>query len=77
MKSLDKCQLGDKVIIKNINAGNLIKRRLLDIGLIPGTIIKVVLKSPSGDPFAFDIRGSLIAIRKEDTKNIEVDDYYE
>ena len=77
MKSLDKCNLGDKVVIKKINASNSIKRRLLDIGLIPGTIIEIVLKSPSGDPFAYNIRGSLISLRKEDTKNIEVDDYYE
>lgn len=47
-----------------------IKRRLLDLGLIPGTKVIYVRKSPSGDPTSFWIRGTNIAIRKEDCKNI-------
>ena len=54
-----------------------IKRRLLDIGLIKDTKIIPVLKSPSGDPRAFSIRGSLIAIRKEDARNIEIEEVKE
>ncbi|MCI9015860.1 MAG: ferrous iron transport protein A [Clostridia bacterium] len=49
-----------------------IRRRFLDLGLIKGTKIIPVLKSASGDPTAFEIRGSLIALREEDTKLIEV-----
>ena len=49
-----------------------IKRRLLDLGMIKGTKITPVLISPSGDPKAFDIRGTLIAIREDDTKLIEI-----
>lgn len=44
----------------------------MDLGIINGTIIKPVFKSPSGDPTAFEIRGTLIAIRKEDTSLIYV-----
>ena len=49
-----------------------LKRRLLDLGIIPNTVITPILKSPSGDPTAFGIRGALIAIRKEDAMLIEV-----
>ena len=63
--------------ILNINCKGEIKRRLLDIGLIKDTKIIPVLKSPSGDPRAFSIRGSLIAIRKEDARNIEIEEVKE
>lgn len=59
-----------KVVTLNCNGS--IRRRLLDLGIVKGTIITPVLKSPSGDPTAFLIRGSTIALRKEDAELIEV-----
>lgn len=70
---LSNMKIGDKVIVKKIVAKENIKRRILDLGVIEGTIIKCVLKSPFNDPLAYLIRGSVIAIRKEDVKKIEVD----
>lgn len=49
-----------------------IKRRLLDMGLVRGTNIVPILISPSGDPRAFLVRGTIIAIRKEDSRNIKI-----
>jgi DtxR family transcriptional regulator, Mn-dependent transcriptional regulator len=40
-------------------------RRLLDLGFVPGTVVEAELPSPSGDPIAYRVRGSLIALRKE------------
>lgn len=59
--------------VKEVRGKDNVKRRLLDLGLINGTKIKPVLISPSKDPRAFEFRGSLIAIRKEDAKKIEVE----
>ena len=56
----------------NLNCNGNIKRRLLDLGIVKGTKITPILKSPSGDPTAFFIRGSTIALRKEDADFIEV-----
>lgn len=72
-ETLDLLDVGKKAkIIKVDNSGD-IRRRLLDIGLIPGTEIESVLKSPSGDPTAYLVRGSLFAIRSEDAKNIQIE----
>ena len=49
-----------------------IKRRFLDLGIIKGTPITPILKSPSGDPTAFQVRGTLIALRMEDAFCIKV-----
>ncbi len=46
------------------------RRRLLDIGLIPGTLVECVGCSPGGDPKAYCIRGAVIALRREDSRDI-------
>ena len=71
-KTVNELELGEIGIVNKIVGEETIKRRLLDLGLIEGTDIKAVLVSPSGDPRAFEFRGSLIAIREEDTKNIKI-----
>ena len=70
---LSDTALGSSCIIKKINLECSIKRRLLDIGLIEGTKVENVLISPAGDPMAFLIRGAVIALRREDSKNIVVE----
>lgn len=49
-----------------------IKRRFLDLGIIPGTPIIPVFKSIGGDPIAYEVRNTLLAIRTQDAKNIFV-----
>ncbi|HHV38146.1 MAG TPA: ferrous iron transport protein A, partial [Tepidimicrobium sp.] len=44
----------------------------IDLGIIPNTVIKAERYSPTGNPIAFNIRGTIIAIRKDDAKNILV-----
>lgn len=71
-KTVNELELGEIGVVSKIIGEENIKRRLLDLGLIEGTDIKAVLVSPSGDPRAFEFRGSLIAIREEDAENIKL-----
>jgi DtxR family Mn-dependent transcriptional regulator len=48
------------------------RRRLMDLGLLPGTRILAELQSPSGDPTAYRLRGALIALRAEQARHIRV-----
>lgn len=48
------------------------RRRLLDLGVVPGTRITYELRGPSGDPTAYRIRGALIALRQEQAAQIYV-----
>lgn len=70
--NLNKLQLNQNGKIEEINCNEGIKRRLLDLGLVKGTNIIPVLVSPSKDPRAFLIRGTIIAIRKEDSEKIKI-----
>ena len=49
------------------------RRRLTDIGLIPGSRGCCVGRSPGGDPAAYGIRGAIIAIRDEDARLVQVE----
>lgn len=69
---LNQLPLDRNGIIQELNCDGNIKRRLLDMGLVKGTNIKPILISPSKDPRAFEVRGSLIAIREEEAKRISV-----
>ena len=70
--TLDKLPLNHKGIIIELNCNTSIKRRLFDLGLIPGTYITPVFRSPFGEPTAFEFRNTIISIRKEDCINIKV-----
>ena len=72
VRTINELKIEEIGTVKRVEGNETIKRRLLDLGLIEGTKIKPVLVSPSGDPRAFEFRGGLIAIRKEDGKNIEL-----
>jgi DtxR family Mn-dependent transcriptional regulator len=48
------------------------RRRLMDLGLLPGTLVEAALSSPSGDPTAYLVRGAAIALRREQTDEIVI-----
>lgn len=48
------------------------RNRFLDLGIVPGTLITAELRSPSGDPTAFRVRDTLIALRKEQASMIQI-----
>lgn len=49
------------------------RRRLLDLGVIPGTVIDVEMRSPGGDPTAYRVRGAVIALRREQADLIQIE----
>jgi DtxR family Mn-dependent transcriptional regulator len=48
------------------------RRRLMDLGILPGTSIEVEMASPSGNPTAYRIRGAVIALRKSQAEDIRI-----
>ena len=49
------------------------RRRLMDLGILPGTVIETEMTSPGGDPTAYRVRGAAIALRKEQARHIRVE----
>ncbi len=48
------------------------RRRLMDLGILPGTVIEARMRSASGDPTAYGVRGTLVALRKEQAEMIHI-----
>ena len=71
--NLSELPLNAVGIIDNLNCKENIRRRMLDLGLTKGTKITPIFKSPSGDPTAYEIRKTLIALRKEDSKFVKLE----
>lgn len=51
-----------------------LRTRLEDLGMIPGTVVQCVHKSPAGSPAAYNIQGAIIALRTDDAEKIWVED---
>lgn len=71
--SLAALREGEQARVTELLAQGGMRRRLLDIGLTPGTRVACELKSPSGDPAAYRIRGALIALRHRDAALVRVE----
>ena len=61
-------------MITEIHSKNAERRRLLDLGILPGTKIENVMNSPLGDPVAYRVRSTVVALRREQTALIEVEE---
>lgn len=59
-------------IVASIKAEGFLRGRLLDLGFVPGTVVEPVRRSPLGDPTAYRIRGTVIALRSEEGNKILV-----
>lgn len=69
---LDRLPMGVKASVVALNADGATRRRMLDLGVIGGTEIEPLYKSPSGNPVAYRIRGAVIALRSDVSDKILV-----
>ena len=72
MTTLDKIPIGEFAVILNVDTQISLKQRLYDIGFVPGTKIKVVHQSPAGNPRAYLVRDTVIALRNCDAEKVYV-----
>ena len=61
---------GESAFVTEVRASSAMRRRLMDIGLIPGTKVTCMGRSPAGDPAAYLIRGAVIALRQADAAGV-------
>ena len=61
---------GQRGTVRALGTTGAMRRRMLDIGLAPGTEVECLGRSPAGDPSAYLIRGAVIAIRASDGRDV-------
>ncbi|GIN87145.1 iron transporter FeoA [Heyndrickxia sporothermodurans] len=67
---LSECCTGNRLVITELQIEGVMRRRLLDLGFVRGAEILVLQKSPLGDPIAFRVRDTTIALRREESSKI-------
>lgn len=68
--TLDELQIGNCGTVYALNVTGNERRRLLDLGIVKGTMVTALMKSPLGNPIAYLIRGTKIALRRKDAARI-------
>lgn len=71
--TLNSLAVGERAQVLRLRTHGSMRRRLLDIGLTEGAAVECVGCSPSGDPCAYLIRGAVIAIRSEDSRDVIIE----
>lgn len=72
MKKLCEIEIGNMVKVEDILAKDLLKERLLALGLTRGAFVEVLRKGPKDNLTVYKIRGAMIALRKEESSLITV-----
>lgn len=70
--TLEKLPIGQTATITAVGGEGALRCRLLDMGLIPGTLVTIRKIAPMGDPIEIRLRGYELTIRMEDAKKIEI-----
>ena len=74
MPFLNEVPVGDTVKVVKLEGDGPTKRRIMDMGITKNTEIFVRKLAPLGDPIQINLRGYELSIRKEDAKNIGVEE---
>jgi Fe2+ transport system protein FeoA len=71
---LSELPVGRTAAVTTVGGEGALRLRLLDMGLTPGTRVRVEKVAPLGDPMQIELRGYLLTLRLEDTARIEVEE---
>ena len=68
LKRLDEFKIGETGLIKRVEGEGRLRRRLLDMGVTPGTTVYLRKKAPLGDPLEITLRGYELTLRKTEAR---------
>ncbi len=70
--TLDRLKVGQRAAVTAVSAAEDQRRRLQELGFVPGGAVTAVQESPWGDPVAYAVCGAVIALRRADARRIAV-----
>ena len=72
VQTLDKLPVGQSAVITAVGGEGALRRRLLDMGLTPRTLVSVRRAAPMGDPIELTLRGYELTLRLHDAAEISI-----
>jgi ferrous iron transport protein A len=65
--------IGDEAQVIEVGGQRNVARRLMEMGLLPGTRVRVVRRAPLGDPLEIRLRSYSLSIRRSEAEHIEIE----
>ena len=72
-KTLGELSVGTVARVVSVDCDPLVRRRLLEMGLLPGTTVRVVRRAPMGDPMEVRLRGYSLSLRRSEAGRVQVE----
>ena len=72
MMTLEQVAVGASVVVEGVGGARAFRRRLMELGIIPGTRVQVVRVAPLGDPLELSARGCNLSIRAAEAREVQV-----
>ena len=69
-RTLDQLPIGQNAVVDHVGGGRQVSRRLMEMGLLPGTRVETIRRAPFGDPLKIRLRGYLLSLRLADASKI-------
>jgi ferrous iron transport protein A len=73
-RTLADLSAGQAGLVTELHSQGPERRRMMDLGIVPGTLVTVEMKSPLGDPVAYRVRGALVALRHDQARLVLITD---
>jgi len=74
---LSQLTVGSRGVVAQVSGPRALRRRLMELGLVPGTPVGLVNVAPLGDPLELDVRGGRLSIRHAEAASVELTDAIE
>ncbi len=71
-RSLADLRVGERGVVRGVGGQAGLRRRLLELGVLPGTPLEIVRVAPLGDPIEVRLRGYSLSIRRDDARIVAV-----
>ena len=70
--TLDLLAAGQRARVVAVHGEGVFRRRLLELGVLPGTEVERTGQAPLGDPLTYRVRGAVVCLRRVDARHVEV-----
>ncbi len=74
MKTLNDLKLGQSGTVIRLGSSGALRRRIIDMGITPGAVIKKIKAAPFGDPVVIVVRGYELSLRINEAKEIIIEE---
>lgn len=73
MISIDDMSAGASACLQNIGGERSFRRRLMELGLLPGTEVQLVRRADVGGVLELEVRGCRLSLRRSEARQIQVE----